>query len=293
MKSQTDCIERYFTESPVACGDSFSIVCDTGLHNATGRVFSSQGTMQIVCTAGSLRGMVDERVFLLPAPAVLLILPKVLLRIDEVSDNFRCTYTYQSRTFSETQNVGEEYKQYQHIFSAPVYHFSQEEATSVAMYNRLMYLTVCSRTGQCCEEILRHLSIANHLTNASFLHEKIEDKQSSRSGELMLRFTTLLEQNYTRQHTLAFYADKLCLSKKYLSRCICHTSGHPAAWWIDYYIMRDAENYLLHSQLSISAISDLLGFPDQSAFGKYFKRHRGSSPHQWRHRIRIQTEPTT
>lgn len=96
------------------------------------------------------------------------------------------------------------------------------------------------------------------------------------------RFMRLLDENYKRQHSIRFYSDKLSLSPKYLSAIIKKVSGKLATEWIDEYVILEAKNLIKYSSMSIQEISYALNFPNQSFFGKYFKRHTGISPKAYR-----------
>lgn len=96
------------------------------------------------------------------------------------------------------------------------------------------------------------------------------------------RFMRLLESNYKKEHYINFYAGKIGLTPKYLSLLIKRVSGKFATQWIDEYIILEAKNLLKYSPMSIQEISYSLNFPNQSFFGKYFKRHTGMSPKAYR-----------
>lgn len=96
------------------------------------------------------------------------------------------------------------------------------------------------------------------------------------------RFMRLLEENYKRQHTIKFYSDKMGLTPKYLSLMIKKVSGKLATEWIDDYVILEAKNLIKYSSMSVQEISYALNFPNQSFFGKYFKRHTGLSPKAYR-----------
>ncbi|MCM1451171.1 MAG: AraC family transcriptional regulator [Clostridium sp.] len=95
-------------------------------------------------------------------------------------------------------------------------------------------------------------------------------------------FMRLLEENYKRHHSIKFYSDKMHLSPKYLSLMIKKASGKLATEWIDEYVILEAKNLIKYSSMSIQEISYTLNFPNQSFFGKYFKRHTGLSPKAYR-----------
>lgn len=107
---------------------------------------------------------------------------------------------------------------------------------------------------------------------------------NNRKEELFRLFLQLLEENYVRERNTGFYASQLCISPKYLSSIIKEQSGKTCAEWIDEYISFNAKTLLKDSTLSIKQISDRLGFPSQSIFGRFFKKINGVSPKEFRNR---------
>lgn len=105
---------------------------------------------------------------------------------------------------------------------------------------------------------------------------------NNRQEELFHLFLQLLEENYLRERNTGFYASKLCISPKYLSSIIKEQSGKTCADWIGEYISFNARGLLKDSTLSIKQISDRLGFPSQSVFGRFFKKVNGVSPKVFR-----------
>lgn len=95
-------------------------------------------------------------------------------------------------------------------------------------------------------------------------------------------FMRLLDANYTKHHSIKFYSEKMGLSPKYLSLMIKKVSGKLATEWIDDYVILEAKNLIKYSSMNIQEISYALNFPNQSFFGKYFKRHTGLSPKAYR-----------
>ena len=81
---------------------------------------------------------------------------------------------------------------------------------------------------------------------------------------------------------MAFYADKLCLTPKYLSKLIKQASGRSAPDWIDEFVILEAKNLLKYTDLAIKEIVYKLHFPNQSVFFKFFKAHTGLTPSDYR-----------
>lgn len=85
-----------------------------------------------------------------------------------------------------------------------------------------------------------------------------------------------------QERKVQFYADLLHVSIGHLFAVIKRVSGKSPGDWIDEYVVSEAHILLKGSSLTIQQISQELGFPSQSFFGKYFKRVMGVSPKEYR-----------
>lgn len=109
-----------------------------------------------------------------------------------------------------------------------------------------------------------------------------EVKDTSRAQQLFDQFMTLLHIHHDMERCIQFYADKMCLTPKYLSGIIKSYSGKTALDWINEYVVLEAKMMLRYTAMTVQQISNSLNFPTQSAFGKYFKQQVGISPKQYR-----------
>ncbi len=94
-------------------------------------------------------------------------------------------------------------------------------------------------------------------------------------------FVRLVRKNFRTQHAVGFYANKLCISPKYLSLVVKESTGRTAAEIIDEYLLLEAKNLLRFSGKNIQQVAYELNFPNQSSFGKYFKHLTGMSPSEF------------
>ena len=106
--------------------------------------------------------------------------------------------------------------------------------------------------------------------------EKISN--SDRPMDLYNRFMELVQQDFLQHHTIKHYAEVLNISPKYFSSLIKKVSGKTAGEWIDEYILLEARALLKSRRYTIQQVSDMLSFPNQSFFAKYFKAHIGCTP---------------
>ena len=116
----------------------------------------------------------------------------------------------------------------------------------------------------------------------SRLNESHTDKQVS------IRFHNGLAQHFREHRDVGFYASQACLSTKHFSALIKHETGQTAAYWIHRQVVREAK-MLLHMRhdLSVQAIAYMLGFSEQAAFSRYFRRETGLSPSEFRATSRL------
>lgn len=105
---------------------------------------------------------------------------------------------------------------------------------------------------------------------------------SSRKRDLAVQFTNLLTQYYLEERSVKFYANKLSITPKYLNEVVHDVTGKSPGEIIDEKVMQEAKILLHNPRLSIAQIADLLHFSDQSFLGKFFKRHIGVSPSEYR-----------
>lgn len=96
------------------------------------------------------------------------------------------------------------------------------------------------------------------------------------------RFIRLVNLHCAEQHHLAFYADRICLTERYLSSVVSQTSGVSAKEWIDRALVMRIKVELLHTDKAVARIADDLSFPNPSFFCKYFKRLVGITPGEYR-----------
>ena len=107
----------------------------------------------------------------------------------------------------------------------------------------------------------------------------------SSAENLFFEFTELLASSFPKSRSVAWYADKLHITPKYLSAICKETSGHTASEIINQYVVKDVQMMLKRTDKTIKEVANILDFPNLSFFGKYVKRYLGSSPREYREKI--------
>lgn len=105
-----------------------------------------------------------------------------------------------------------------------------------------------------------------------------ENGNTPRRSTYVHDFMRLVHLNYMKERSVTFYADKLCISPKYLTLLVREASGRSATEWINEFVIIEAKNLLRFSGKNVQQVAYALNFSNQSAFGKYFKHLTGISP---------------
>jgi hydroxymethylpyrimidine/phosphomethylpyrimidine kinase len=101
---------------------------------------------------------------------------------------------------------------------------------------------------------------------------------NSRSEELYNQFLSSVERFYQQYSDVAFYAERLNVSPRYLgqvTRRVCRRS--PKAI-IDERIISEISSLLSGSHCSLKEIAHRLGFSSQAHLSRFFKKRKGLSP---------------
>ena len=135
-------------------------------------------------------------------------------------------------------------------------------------------------------ELRRHLLSAALLWAQRWREAQLEGGgATSADVQLQQRFLETLERDFEKSHEAAHYAAELGVTTGTLSRTLMRLGGRTTKQMILDRVLLEAARLLRFSDLSIKEIAARLGFPDQFAFSKAFKRQRGEAPLDFRNRL--------
>ena len=134
-------------------------------------------------------------------------------------------------------------------------------------------------------ELRRHLLASVLLWAQRWREAQLEGLGASGPDvQLHREFQELLERDFATSHEAGHYADELGVTTGTLSRTLSRLTGRSTKQLITDRVMLEAARLLRFSDLSVKEIAARLGFGDQFAFSKAFKRHRGEAPLDFRAR---------
>lgn len=252
-------------------------------HNRPQRV---SGGAILLCLEGEAEAIVDLQNFPIKAHTQIILMPRTIFMLTNVSPNFRIYYFAFSGELFEETTYRMDIEFFQFLKEHPVYYHSPETAHGVELWLQLSTYLYEDR-----DHLFRQTITRNRLQNVFLeIYDKMKrdhgnvvlDPGSGRQLEIFHRFIALVHDHATSQRDVSFYADKLCVSTRYLSAITRHLAHASVKQIIDRMVVMEIRILLQSTDLSIQEIADRLSFPDQSYLGRYFKKHTGESPTAYR-----------
>lgn len=109
----------------------------------------------------------------------------------------------------------------------------------------------------------------------------IEDKSERKRGVLR-QFARLVESHYREHLSLAEYAQRLGVSTTHLN-CLCREfHGASALSVLHQRLLLEAKRSLQYTSMTITQVSDYLGFSDVTYFSRFFRKRGGMTPKEFK-----------
>lgn len=245
--------------------------------------YKVEKVIQIVITAGRFSCRVDFRAYSLSAPAMAIFLPGQVIESLEVDDIFAGFGMIMSAEFTDSMNLPVSLQERLFLKNTQFHAITEEVIEAYMNCYRQVAGIMKQPENPYREQIIKHLFSAYYYGLGYYVHstQKVPAAMTSQA-ELCDRFIDLVSRSFKQERDIGFYADKLCISNKYLSTLLKQNTGMTALEWIERYVVLYAKSCLSSTTMTIQQISDEMNFPSQSVFGKYFKRVEGVSPRAYR-----------
>ena len=105
---------------------------------------------------------------------------------------------------------------------------------------------------------------------------------TGRSAQLYHEFLNAVAHHYHTNNDVAFYADCLNVSGRYLAQVTRRISGKAPKTLIDDYLIEEIERQLTTTTKTVQEIAYDFGFSSQAHFAKFFKKQQGMTPSEYR-----------
>jgi AraC-like DNA-binding protein len=268
-------------------GPDFFITDEKQLLSLSEYPYRSEGYIIGICTRGTAQVEVNLQVYEARPGAMLLATPFHVLRIYNSSPDFLCRFVVFSKTFLTESNVNSHFLESFSYFksaSLPVIYADFEDVKILLDIYVILQQKLDRQGHPYRMEISRSMLIMLLYEVASIYenqHVMVKSKLN-RKQELNVLFQELVFHQYKEHRNVQYYADRLFVSPKHLTETIKDVTGRTAGEWIDDAVVLEAKVLLRNQDISIANIAYAIHFPDQSSFGKYFKKQTGLSPSEYR-----------
>ncbi|WP_418983763.1 helix-turn-helix domain-containing protein [Alistipes sp.] len=241
----------------------------------------------LFCRDGSAEATVNQYQGTIRRNTLILLLPGSVLMLTDRTDDFRVTFCAFSRDLF-TEAAGRlEPAFFRALRDRPISYPPVRIVEGAAIWFQMAAYTYRDRGN-----MFRNTIIKNRLQNVLLeIYDKLQRFASrqhrmpvttTRQTELFHRFVALVHEHCTSQREVTFYADKLCISTRYLSTIVRSVVHSSAKEFIDRSVVLEIKILLQSTDLSVQEIAYRLHFPDQSYLGRYFRKHTGESPTEYR-----------
>ncbi len=277
---------------------SFMLIQDTYIHNLLAEgipfivkevsgitrgscPFKMDGGAVCICTGGEAEISIDTVKHQLLPGCEMILLDGSSLFIKRCSGDFRMTIFIYSKEVAFQAMHKFDPSFFANIIDKPIYHHRHGGEAVV-----LCYMEILKNLQHDTQNRFSSV-MAMNLLRCIMLNKYDKMKRQGNSGEHIFKsrkediyhqFMYLINEHSREHRDVAYYAEKLCISTRYLAEVTKETANESPKQSIDYYIISEIKLMLTFSEMSIQQIADYLHFPDQSYLGRFFKHHTGLSP---------------
>lgn len=248
--------------------------------------FMINGAGLIVCRQGNFTFSLNMKVFSAQAGETVFIPEDSLFQVLSESEDLQLfIFIYQIEPIRDIigNSVAAMYL-YMQLRTEPCYVWNTGDEEEVLKYMSLLdnTLHLDNNTFNDYEQRLLLLGLTYRI--CSIYNRKLMNLKTTvgHKHEIFIRLIQLIDAHYTEERGVEFYADKLCLSPKYLSALSKSVCGFTVQELIFKSIIRKSISLLKNTQKNIQEIADFFNFPNASYFGTFFKKQTGMSPQQYR-----------
>lgn len=252
--------------------------------------FILDGVAFAICIQGSGRIKINFREYYLEKNTIVTILPLFVSEIIEKSDDLLLEFLIFSPDFLTDMPVNSNIDISKHLLMSSCIKITQDEADQLLDFHAFVVKQYKRKDHPFRTPIAKSLlysllsEIGGIYYNMFARNKDTRETTFSRQEDIVYRFFQLLLAHHKEWRSLDFYSDKMCLTAKYLSTVIKERTGRTAFVWINEVIIASAKYMLKTTDMTILQLSEELSFPNPSFFGRFFKKHTGFTPIQYRQR---------
>lgn len=247
------------------------------------------GIVVILCVEGECTLCIDHKVFVARKNDIIIGVPEAVISRAEASDDFKFKGVFLSLEYAfRMLPVAVRSWNFKVFFDqTPKISLDEAAVGTFNLYYGLLKQKLADKAnpyrGQIVDALLQAFVFEFRSTFERFT--RLSPRPVSSAENIFGDFIDLISKSYPKSRSVAYYADKLNITAKYLSVVCKKVGGKNASKIIDAYVAKDIETLLKSSRKTVKEISNELAFPNTSFFGRYVKKNLGCTPNELRRRL--------
>ena len=270
-----------FPDDTIVIGNDLAMVSFNGKEHKHREPSKLEQAAIMICTKGELRLKINLEEYNVTAPTLITLMPGQITEYLESSGDLQLYAIALSKRFIDMINIPGWQQQYMEMYNNPLHQLDEQALRAIHIFYTILYHAASNTENPFRLQVIENLIRVFYYGGVSNLRQHPESTPLSKNS-IVRRFMELVQEHYREERLIGFYADKLCITPKYLSKLVKENTGRSAGDWIENHVILEARAMLQSSDMTIQQIAASLNFPNQSFFGKYFKRATGLSPKQYR-----------
>lgn len=256
--------------------------CDVNLIENYNEAYKTGCYMDIFLEKGSLTLILDMKEYVINSPTLILVQENQILQFLSYSEDISIHYIVVTPQIKKKfltnslRNISYHNKiKTNHIFSL----CEDDVMLFMIFFNDVRKYLSVTTTPYRIEAVFYLLRSYYFLS----LKEKNENRLSNDVGVCEM-FFALLDEYFLTERSVAFYAEKIHLSKGHFEHIVKEKTGSTPKKWIDEKLMKECKELLLETKIPIGIIAKKLNFNSIGHLSNFFKRVSGVSPWEFRHK---------
>ena len=246
--------------------------------------FMFAGMVFCVCLKGTGRLEINYKEYTIIENSIVTIPPNQIVQVMNQSDDFLIELLAFSPDYLIDMALPKDFGIPEKIIASPVLNITEAEAQELLKYHAFIVTAFNGKKHPLFKQVIKGLlySLLMEIAAKYIENETVVKVSSNRGEEIVKQFFRLLKEHHRHERAGAFYADKLCITTKYLSGTLKKVTGRSINSWLETAIIMSSKVLLKSSDLTVLQISEDLNFPNPSYFGRFFKKHTGMTPKEYR-----------
>lgn len=237
----------------------------------------------VFCKKGNIEASINMENYVIKGNCIAIVPHGSILKINKIEDDIELYFIGFSSSFLKQINpVKSIVDTHYAIKRKPVLELNPKIAQAV--YENIEPFVRTQEEGAILnKDFNRHIFMAiMYGLGILYENEKPNSELLSTNERITQNFSQAVMDNYIKERNVSFYANLLRITPAYLSTIIKQTTGKTCTDIIAEMVIMDAKAQLKSTNLPIQEIAYSLNFTNVSFFGKYFKRHVGIGPLEYR-----------